>query len=175
MRININTVRCCYNARYNITWYCIYHCSDGGGILIRVWTHERHPITCPNRRTMGCLCENFGENWPCCIGAALYCDKIILTQRLQVALWNLGYHCFRWSLGVYLVPSQCLKHLLIVTNVSLFNILIIVLLISPTCRTDMYVYMLQNMIHWTSEHGSCWCPSSYSVPGHLQPWWQLPM
>ena len=137
MRININTVRCRCNARYNITWYC----SDWGGILIRVWTHKRHPIARPNRRAMGCLCDNFGENWPCCIGATLYYDKIILTQRLHVAMWNLGNHWFRWSLGIYLVPSQCLKHLLIITNLSSFNILIIVLLISPTRRTDMYVYI----------------------------------
>ena len=32
--------------RSNITWYCTHHCSNGGRISARVWTHKRCPIYC---------------------------------------------------------------------------------------------------------------------------------
>ena len=40
--------------RSNITWYDTHHCRNWGRILIRGWTHKRHPIPRPDGRAMGC-------------------------------------------------------------------------------------------------------------------------
>ena len=54
----LNTVECRYNVLH-MTWYCIHHFDDWGRIYIRVLTHERHPITHPSGRAMGCLLWRF--------------------------------------------------------------------------------------------------------------------
>ena len=49
-------------ARSNIPWYCTHHCRNGGRILIRVWTHKRHPIPRPNGWAIECLLWIFWKN-----------------------------------------------------------------------------------------------------------------
>ena len=46
---------CAVTTWSNIISYCIHHCSDWWRMLIRLWTHKRHPIPQPHRWAMWCL------------------------------------------------------------------------------------------------------------------------
>ena len=56
----VNTVNCHYNAS-NLSRYYIRHCDNSGRIWIRSQNHNRHPISHPHGRAMGCLLWGFGR------------------------------------------------------------------------------------------------------------------
>ena len=67
--------------RFNISWYCIYHCSDWGSIQ-RVWTRKRQPYPTLTGELLSVFWEDFGENW------------LVLTHcNRNPNTWKEGY-CF---------------------------------------------------------------------------------
>ena len=47
--------------RSNITWYCTHHRWNWSSISTRGWTHKRHPIARPNRKSYGMSFVNILE------------------------------------------------------------------------------------------------------------------
>ena len=82
----------------DLTWYYVWHCDDRGRRLIRLEPHNKHPTPRPHGRVMGCLCEDFGENWPHYNGTTLYYN---FHSRKWFSIYHHSPHSFslnRWMI-----------------------------------------------------------------------------
>ena len=60
----------------NLSGYYMRQCNNRCRKWVRHYNHNRHPIPRPHGRAMGRLLWEFGENWPCYNGTALYWEIV---------------------------------------------------------------------------------------------------
>ena len=85
--------------RPTITRYCIHHCSDGAEYKYEIWYTKDTPHLALTGELWCVLWENFGENWSCYNGTALYLFRMheyVSLWFIMVILWG---HIYRYSLG----------------------------------------------------------------------------
>ena len=97
----------------NVAWYCIYHWSDWGRVLIKVFIDKMLPIPC------GVVREDVGGNWPRHDGTALYYvwittnPSLLLFENVLYRAFYISYYFSDFSrryftMAILAMPIECL-------------------------------------------------------------------